>query len=90
MDSLPPTLDARKQACSRNHLTSEFDAQRLGSFDRDELQALLERKSLTPAFSADDPLSDLKQTFGMAVPRGYLHRKPAAVLFTPRECRRAR
>jgi len=73
-----------------HHLTSEFDARLLGSFDRDELQALLDRKSQALSFSVVDHLRwDLKQIFDMAVAEGYLHRNPAALLFTPRECRRA-
>lgn len=73
-----------------HHLTSEFDARLLGSFDRDELQALLDRKSQTLSFSVVDHLRwDLKQIFDMAVAEGYLRRSPAALLFTPRECSRA-
>lgn len=73
-----------------HHLTSEFDPRSLGSFDRDELQAFLDRKSQTLSFSVVDHLRwDLKQVFDMAVAEGYLHRSPAALLFTPRECRRA-
>ena len=73
-----------------HHLTSEFDPRSLGSFDRDELQALLDRKGQTLSFSVVDHLRwDLKQIFDMAVAEGYLRRNPAALLFTPRECRRA-
>jgi integrase len=73
-----------------HHLTSAFDARLLGSFDRDELQALLDRKSATLSFSVVDHLRwDLKQIFDMAVAEGYLKRSPAALLFTPRESRRA-
>lgn len=73
-----------------HHLTAEFDARLLGSFDRDELQALLDRKSQTLSFSVVDHLRwDLKQIFEMAAAEGYLRRSPAALLFTPRECRRA-
>ena len=73
-----------------HHLTSEFDARLLGSFDRDGLQALLDQKSQALSFSVVDHLRwDLKQIFDMAVAEGYLRRSPAALLFTPRECRRA-
>jgi integrase len=73
-----------------HHLTSEFDARSLGSFGRDELQALLDRKGQTLSFSVVDHLRwDLKQIFDMAVVEGYLQKNPAALLFTPRECRRA-
>lgn len=73
-----------------HHLTSEFDTRVLGSFDRDELQAFLDRKSQTLSFIVVDHLRwDPKQTFDMAVAEGYLLRSPAALLFTPRECKRA-
>ena len=73
-----------------HHLTSEFAPRSLGSFDRDELQALLDRKGTTLSFSVVDHLRwDLKQIFDMAVAEGYLRRNPAVLLFTPRECRRA-
>jgi integrase len=72
------------------HLTSEFDARLLGSFDRDELQVLLDRRAERLSFSVVDHLRwDLRQIFDMAVVEGYLHRSPATLLFTPRECRRA-
>lgn len=73
-----------------NHLTSDFEARSLRSFDRDELQALLDRKARTLSFSVVAHLRwDLKQIFDMAVAEGYLRRNPAALLFTPRECKRA-
>jgi integrase len=73
-----------------NHLTSEFDVRSLGSFDRDELQGFLDRKSETLSFGMVNHLRwDLKQIFDMAVAEGYLPRSPAALLFTPSECRRA-
>ena len=73
-----------------HHLTSEFAPRSLGSFDRDELQALLDGKGTTLSFSVVDHLRwDLKQIFDMAVAEGYLRRSPAVLLFTPRECRRA-
>ena len=73
-----------------HHLTSEFGSRSLGSFNRDELQAVLDRKGRTLSFSVVDHLRwDLKQIFDMAVAEGYLRRSPASLLFTPRECRRA-
>lgn len=73
-----------------HHLTSEFDTRLLTSFNRDELQALLDRKGHTLSFSVVAHLRwDLKQIFDMAVAEGYLQRSPATLLFTPRECRRA-
>lgn len=74
-----------------HHLTVEFASRSLRSFSRDELQALLDRKAaLSLSFSVVDHLRwDLNQIFGMAVVEGYLQRNPAALLFTPRECRRA-
>lgn len=72
-----------------HHLTAEFEPRSLASFSRDELQSLLDRKSTTLSFSVVDHLRwDLKQIFDMAVVEGYLQRSPAALLFTPRECRR--
>jgi len=73
------------------HLTVEFAARSLKSFSRDELQGLLDRKAaLGLSFSVVAHLRwDLNQIFGMAVAEGYLQRNPAALLFTPRECRRA-
>jgi integrase len=73
-----------------HHVTSEFAPRSLGSFGRDELQSLLDRKGQTLSFSVVDHLRwDLKQIFDMAVAEGYLRRNPALLLFTPRECRRA-
>jgi integrase len=73
-----------------HHLTSNFGARSLGSFGRDELQALLDRKGEVLSFSVVDHLRwDLKQIFDMAVAEGYLRKSPAVLLFTPRECRRA-
>jgi integrase len=54
------------------------------------LQTLLDRKGESLSFSVVDHLRwDLKQIFDMAVAEGYLQKNPAALLFTPRECRRA-
>ncbi len=73
-----------------HHLISEFSDRPLGSFTRDGLQALLDYKGQTLSFSVVDHLRwDLKQIFDMAVAEGYLQRNPAALLFTPRECKRS-
>jgi integrase len=73
-----------------HHLISEFGARQLASFNRDELQALLDRKAHMLSFSVVDHLRwDLKQIFDMAVAEGYLRRSPATLVFTPRDCRRA-
>ena len=62
-----------------HHLTTEFGARSLGSFTRDDLQTLLDRKGQTLSFSVVDHLRwDLKQIFDMAVAEGYLQRNPAA------------
>lgn len=75
----------------RHHLTGEFGTRFLRAFNRDELQAFLDRKSaMSLSFSVVDHLRwDLNQVFGMAVVEGYLERNPAKLLFTPKECRRA-
>lgn len=73
-----------------HHLTSEFEARLLASFNRDDLQAVLDRKGQALSFSVVDHLRwDLKQIFDMAVAEGYLQRNPATLLFTPRGCKRA-
>jgi integrase len=74
-----------------HHLTVEFGARSLRSITRDDLQGILDRKAaLNLSFSVVDHLRwDLNQIFAMAVVEGYLHRNPAALLFTPRDCRRA-
>jgi integrase len=73
------------------HRTSEFGARPLGSFAVDELQDFLDRKAAAGlSFSVVAHLRwDLRQIFNMAVVRGYLKRNPAALLFIPRECKRA-
>jgi integrase len=73
-----------------HHLIPELDARPLGSFCRDELQGLLDRKGAAGlSFSTVDHLRwDLNQVFEMAVSEGVLLRNPAQLLFTPRECPR--
>jgi integrase len=71
-------------------MTTVFRARPLASFanGRDELQALLDSKA-SGSFSVADHLHwDLNQIFRMAVNEGFLQRNPAALLYTPRECRR--
>jgi integrase len=74
-----------------HHLVSEFGQNTLGSFDRELLQAYLDRKGASGlSFSVVDHLRwDLKQVFAMAVAEGFIVRNPAQLLFTPRECPRA-
>lgn len=63
--------------------TSEFNTRPVGTFERDELQGLLDRKGQTLSFSVVDHLRwDLNQIFDMAVAEGYLRRSRAALLFT--------
>lgn len=72
-----------------HHLMSDFGACSMGSFGRDGLQAFLDHKGQTLSFSVVHHLRwDLKQIFDMAVAEGYLQRSPAALLFTPRSCKR--
>ena len=68
------------------HIRNPYADRKLGSFSRDELQTLLEKK-------AGDGLStsvvghlrwDLKQIFDMAVAEGHLLRNPAELVFPPR------
>ena len=75
-----------------HHIVSEFDEKTLGSFHRDQLQSFLDHKGASGlSFSVVDHLRwDLKQVFGMAVAEGFIVRNPAQLLFTPRECPRAR
>jgi integrase len=75
----------------RHHVVAELGASTLGSFNRDQLQAFLDRKGESGlSFSVVDHLRwDLKQIFTMAVAEGYIARNPAQLLFTPRDCPRA-
>lgn len=74
----------------RQHLLSRYFRRELGSMDHHELQALLDRKA-QQGFSSStvDCLRwDLTQIFNMALTESYIHRNPAALLFTPREAPR--
>jgi integrase len=69
------------------HLVSGFGERELPSFQRDELQDLLDAKAAAKlSFSVVDHLRwDLKQIFDMALAEGKVQRNPALLLFTPRE-----
>jgi len=73
-----------------HNLSSELASRSLGSFDRDELQGLLDRKGAAGlSFSTVAHLRwDLRQILGMAVGEGFIPRNPAQLLFTPRDCPR--
>jgi integrase len=73
-----------------HHLIPDMQDRALGSFGRDELQGLLDRKGAEGlSFSTVDHLRwDLKQAFEMAMAEGILSRNPAKLLFTHRECPR--
>ena len=68
------------------HLCREFASRPLWSFQRDELQKLLDRKACDLSFSIVDHLRwDLKQIFGLAIAEELIERNPADILWTPRE-----
>ena len=69
------------------HLVAEFGEKPLADFDRDELQAFLDRKAADGlSFSVVDHLRwDLRSIFEMAFNDGHVVRKPARGLYTPRE-----
>jgi hypothetical protein len=71
-----------------HHLVLEFGGLTLGTFHRDQLQEILDRKAAAGlSFSMVDHLRwDLKQVFDMAVAEGFLLRNPAQLLFTPQDC----
>jgi integrase len=72
------------------HLVSAFAERELPSFQRDELQDLLDAKARAGlSFSTVDHLRwDLKQIFDMAIAEGYIRLNPAVMLFTPREAKK--
>jgi len=74
----------------RYHLYPQFDARKVNSIGREELQEFLDTKGAAGlSFSVVDHLRwDLSQIFQMAVSEGALTRNPAELLFTPRECPR--
>lgn len=71
------------------HIVAPFRERQLRSFNRDELQSMLDRKAESGlSFSVVDHLRwDLKQIFTMAVSEGIISRNPADLLFTPREAK---
>jgi integrase len=72
------------------HLVSAFREREVASFERDELQDLLDAKANAGlSFSVVDHLRwDLKSIFDMAVAEGHVPRNPAKLLFTPREAKK--
>jgi integrase len=74
----------------RVHLTPLYEDRALGSFTRDELQDLLDRKTESGlSYSVVAHLRwDLRQVFRMAVQEGHILRNPAELLFVPREAKR--
>jgi len=72
------------------HLVSAFAERELTSFQRDELQDLLDAKARSGlSFSVVDHLRwDLKQIFDMAIAEGYIRLNPAVMLFTPKEAKK--
>jgi integrase len=74
----------------RVHLTALYERKTLGSFNRDELQDLLDAKAQAGlSYSVVAHLRwDLRQIFRMAVQEGHLLRNPAELLFIPRDAKR--
>jgi integrase len=74
----------------RVHLIPMYGQRTLGSFNRDELQDLLDAKAQAGlSYSVVAHLRwDLRQVFRMAVQEGHLLRNPAELLFIPREAKR--
>ena len=74
----------------RVHLDAIYAARKLGSFTRDELQALLDAKAASGlSYSVVAHIRwDLRQIFRMAVTEGHLLRSPAELLFIPRDAKR--
>jgi integrase len=74
----------------RVHLEPIYGERTLGSFNRDELQTMLDQKAASGlSYSVVAHLRwDLRQIFRMAVSEGYIQRNPAELLFIPREAKR--
>jgi len=74
----------------RVHLMPVYEQRKLGSFNRDELQDLLDAKAQAGlSYSVVAHLRwDLRQVFRMAVQEGHLLRNPAELLFVPRDAKR--
>jgi integrase len=74
----------------RTHLTPVYGSRTLGSFNRDELQDLLDAKAKAGlSYSVVAHLRwDLRHVFRMAVQEGHILRNPAELLFIPRDAKR--
>lgn len=74
----------------RVHLTPVYSDRSLGSFNRDELQTLLDEKAARGlSYSVVAHLRwDLRQIFRMAITEGHILRNPAELLFIPRDAKR--
>lgn len=74
----------------RVHLLPIYSERTLGSFNRDELQTLLDEKAAAGlSYSVVAHLRwDLRQIFRMAVSEGHILRNPAELLFVPRDAKR--
>jgi integrase len=72
------------------HLLPVLAERSVGSFSRDELQGLLDKKAEAGlSYSVVAHLRwDLRQIFRMAVTEGYITRNPAELLFVPRDAKR--
>ena len=74
----------------RVHLEPIYSERTLGSFNRDELQTMLDEKAASGlSYSVVAHLRwDLRQILRMAVSEGYIPRNPAELLFIPRDAKR--
>jgi len=74
----------------RVHLEPIYGQRTLGSFNRDELQTMLDGKAESGlSYSVVAHLRwDLRQILRMAVSEGYIQKNPAELLFIPREAKR--
>jgi integrase len=74
----------------RTHLTPVYGSRTLGSFNRDELQDLLDAKAKAGlSYSVVAHLRwDLRHVFRMAVQEGHILRNLAELLFIPRDAKR--
>jgi integrase len=74
----------------RVHLFPIYSERTLGSFNRDELQTLLDEKAAAGlSYSVVAHLRwDLRQIFRMASMEGHILRNPAELLFVPRDAKR--
>lgn len=74
----------------RVHLEPIYGERTLGSFNRDELQTMLDGKAESGLSSSTVAHLrwDLRQILRMAVSEGYIPKNPAELLFIPREAKR--